>query len=453
MRRLLSIRNIDSGGFGIVDEVEDESGTRYARKTFKPHVSIAQDQDLTQKAKTRFIRESLIQSQIKHPHVLPIVETFPTVDPPWFLMPLAGENLAAKITRDRLSGYVDLNALMDVLAGLEELHRLGFVHRDLKPENVLQIEGRWVITDFGLVLPPSESVTTLTGSMSVWGTTKYMAPELVRDFHSALPQTDIYSFGCILHDLVGSGIRVPYSQVSSPGPLGAIIERCTDFFPENRFPDTTSLRNAIVSVLSSTDASSIPEVNDWASSISSTPELLSVDTWTEIVRFIETNQGSEDAHVLLSKFDIVQLTILKASAPTLFSRLVPLMMKWVKTGVFDFAFCDVLVSRLFWIYETGGTREKAEATMAALHLGHSHHRFFVMDQFMRMAGPEIPADLAERLAVEFYVLGNEALHKIAVFEAAIHTSRANLHPRIVEALERIEGSQQDFSPPDDSWPF
>ncbi|QSV74519.1 MAG: protein kinase family protein [Aphanizomenon flos-aquae KM1D3_PB] len=53
----------------------------------------------------------------------------------------------------RSNGIPPLEALSDILNALEELHFLGYVHRDLKPQNILFHQGRWKLSDFGLVLP------------------------------------------------------------------------------------------------------------------------------------------------------------------------------------------------------------------------------------------------------------------------------------------------------------
>ena len=122
--------------------------------------------------------------------------------PPWFTMPLADKSFE-KNAEDRCQGIVDPAAWQDILAAVEELHRLGFVHRDLKPANVLLVEGKWVLADFGLILPMARNTTILTSSRSAYGSHYYAAPEQASDLRNTPEQADIFALGCILHDTVG----------------------------------------------------------------------------------------------------------------------------------------------------------------------------------------------------------------------------------------------------------
>jgi len=60
---------------------------------------------------------------------MPIIEHDLNASPPWFTMPLASRSFAAKIAEDR-SRASSTRSLAGDLAGVEELHRLGYVHRD-----------------------------------------------------------------------------------------------------------------------------------------------------------------------------------------------------------------------------------------------------------------------------------------------------------------------------------
>jgi serine/threonine protein kinase len=96
---------------------------RVARKSFDPQVA-----DLTERVnlQRRFEREVRIQSAIRHPNIMPVLEASLDSDPPWFTMPLASISLEQKIREDHVRGEFDPSPWQDILAAAEELHRLGY---------------------------------------------------------------------------------------------------------------------------------------------------------------------------------------------------------------------------------------------------------------------------------------------------------------------------------------
>ena len=84
-------------------------------------------------------------------------------------------------------------------------HERGYIHRDVKPQNVfVDASGRYKIGDFGVARVIEGTETTLTRA----GTPPYMAPELLMGAHAG-PKVDVYSLGVMLYQLLNGG-RLPF---------------------------------------------------------------------------------------------------------------------------------------------------------------------------------------------------------------------------------------------------
>ncbi len=98
------------------------------------------------------------------------------------------------------------DAIRQLSAGLEVLHRAGNVHRDLKPSNILVTrKGRVVVLDFGLV--GEAAPDRRSAGLDVVGTAAYMAPEQARS-SSVGPPADLYSMGVMMYEAIGG--RLPF---------------------------------------------------------------------------------------------------------------------------------------------------------------------------------------------------------------------------------------------------
>lgn len=89
-----------------------------------------------------------------------------------------------------------------VCSVLAVAHANSLVHRDLKPANLMLCpDGTVKVLDFGVAAALSPSATKLTATGVVIGTAEYMAPEQTMSGTTS-PQTDLYSLGVILHELL-----------------------------------------------------------------------------------------------------------------------------------------------------------------------------------------------------------------------------------------------------------
>jgi serine/threonine-protein kinase len=137
------------------------------------------------------------------------------------------------------------------------------VHRDLKPTNIMISEhGQVKLTDFGLAKGKLTSFHT-TKSRITRGTPAYMSPEQVEGAELT-PASDQFSLGSLLYEMV-TGERlfddnladtlIRVSEVRPTGDLGrlramapdlgALVERCLQLDPADRFGSTTDLYGAI----------------------------------------------------------------------------------------------------------------------------------------------------------------------------------------------------------------
>ncbi|TPG11968.1 serine/threonine protein kinase [Sphingomonas oligophenolica] len=421
------------GGFGIVEEVIGEDGLRYARKTLVVPPNLEVDQ-----VKPRFEREVKYQSAISHNHVVHIFHHDLTANPPWFTMPLAQCSLLDEMMIDRTFSGDPRLALFSILAGLEEIHRLGYCHRDLKPHNVLKFEGPdggiiYALSDFGLMAVGEEASSTLTPSGVGGGTPAYQAPECAVNFKRATARSDIYSFGALLHDIFAvNPKRLPHEQLTAPGDIGPVIERCTKRNAHRRYKDVAQLREALFDALNnyrfvyqSGEEQKVVEL------LSRDNLLPTEDEWDEVFDFLDatpdTGQPTMNVFQALRREHIDQLS---QDDPDLMAALGQMFSDHCRKRSFNFDYCDVLAGKAQLFYEHGDIGLKASMAIGMLVLGLDHNRWFVERVFLFMAGPAAADPVVQRMIVEMSVLQIDFNEQFWRMTHSISVSKEALHPAL-----------------------
>src|SRR5262249_3910808 len=141
-------REAGRGGMGIVYLARDPVLDRpVALKLLPPELARAPQR------LERFTREAQLLASLNHPNVATIYGLGEDARRLRFLALewVAGESLAARLTRGALAWREALELCAQIARGLAAAHEGGVIHRDLKPGNVMITpQGRVKVLDFGL---------------------------------------------------------------------------------------------------------------------------------------------------------------------------------------------------------------------------------------------------------------------------------------------------------------
>ncbi len=193
------IEKLASGSFGSVYKAQHIILTDRIVAIKLMHAANLQSQEGSSGG---FLKEARMLEQLKHKHILPIIDIGVERDVPY----LIAEYAVHGSLRDRLKRQASrplpieeaITILTQVGQALQHAHTRNVIHRDLKPENILfNAREEAMLCDFG--------IATVLNTMSMKnvdtsGTPAYMAPE---QFESKISkECDQYALGCIAYELV-----------------------------------------------------------------------------------------------------------------------------------------------------------------------------------------------------------------------------------------------------------
>lgn len=204
------VDTLGHGGMARVYRGIDKKLNRYAAvKVIDAHLISDHEQD---EYRQRFQNEARAIARLNHPNIVGIYQ-FDQVGTVYYM---AMSFIEGKDLRSILRDYAKSNTFMpysqvlkiiqDIGSALDYAHKEGVIHRDIKPSNIMVTpSGRAVLTDFGLALSVSEGTVGNT-----FGSAHYIAPEQAVSSAQAVPQSDIYSLGVVLFEMLTS--RVPFQD-------------------------------------------------------------------------------------------------------------------------------------------------------------------------------------------------------------------------------------------------
>ncbi len=235
----------------------------------------------------RFRRESEAMQRIDHPNVVSVLECATSAAG---LTYLAMEFVDGRPLKQVLEEEAPLapgrvaRLAEQLVAGMGEAHRLGYVHRDLKPGNVMVFgppgSQTAKILDFGIVasLHDRTDDTRLTKTGYIVGTPIYMAPEQI-DPSAVTPQVDVYALGVMIYEmlagkppfggtleqiLVAKMTKAP-PPIKNGGELGELVLRLLAPDPADRPPTALHVsaelaRSSLLSLDPATEKARVPDL-------------------------------------------------------------------------------------------------------------------------------------------------------------------------------------------------
>lgn len=231
-----------------IDKLDDDQiekiGLLVAIKIYRPQNAL----DI--EGEQRFRDEYMIvfnchHTNLIHPTHFSIFKETPYLVLPYCKLGSSELLIGNKFDKERIWKYI-----LDVASGLAYLHALTppIVHQDVKPANILLDDTlHYAITDFG-ISSQKGGVHGYYFDEENSGTLAYMAPERFCEGSEPIPQSDIWSFGATLCEIITGNVpfgeeggktqmeeKVPMPSIPDVSPdIQRLIHACLSKEPGNR---------------------------------------------------------------------------------------------------------------------------------------------------------------------------------------------------------------------------
>lgn len=261
---------LGKGSMGtVIQALHRPSGKMVAVKFFEA--------DGDPELRARFLQEGRLMKSLDSPHIVQVMEVHEDDLRCALVCELVdGGTLGRKMESGALPVDETVDLAIQILTGLDVIHRAGIVHRDLKPDNILLTKGGEAkIADLGIAKDyASDGAATQAGT--IIGTPRYMAPEQVKGDRVGT-SADLYAVGTILYEML-SGQRPldaadlrslialkettdapPLASVAPhvPAALSALVDRTLSRAQSDRPPTAADLAQRLAAAIAGPKASSL----------------------------------------------------------------------------------------------------------------------------------------------------------------------------------------------------
>jgi len=155
----------------------------------------------------RFLAEARNMARMSHPNIIKVTDLIDGDGAVCFVMEyIDGETLKQYLDRKgKLSDDEIKSFYNQMLEAVGYVHEQNLVHRDIKPSNfMIDKQGKVKLLDFGIAKNTDISNVeyTQTGTYQNMGTPMYMSPEQIKSTKDVTLQSDIYSLGVVLWQMI-----------------------------------------------------------------------------------------------------------------------------------------------------------------------------------------------------------------------------------------------------------